>query len=59
MVSKLVTYSINVASLPEHIEDLKILLKKIPSDIFYFHGTRLYKSIDINTVTTPAIDTML
>ena len=59
MVSKLVTYSVNVASLPEHIEDLKILLKEIPSDIFYIHGTRLYTSIDINAVSTPAIDTIL
>ena len=47
---------LNTASLPKHIEELKIFLKEIPFDILYINKTRLDSSIDMNTVGIPGYD---
>ncbi len=44
---------LNNASLPKHIEELKILLKEIPFDIICINETRLNNSIDNNVVKIP------
>jgi exonuclease III len=44
---------LNIASLPKHIEELKILLKEMPFDILCINETRLNDLIDTNTVSIP------
>ena len=48
--------NLNIASLPKHIEELRILLKEIPFDILCINETRLNNLIENNTVSIPGYD---
>ena len=47
---------LNIASLPKHIEELRMLMKEMPFDIICINETRLNNSIDNNVVKIPGYD---